>query len=273
MRLAAAMLAACLAGCGAADLAPSTGAEPSVAPSASVTVDPVGPERVVGSAGGDRPSQPTMAARFAVALVDDHCADRDLAAPQPSDVVLTILDHTYALAPGYAPEDLVPASEAGLTGASGTKLVREVLLDDLRSLREAWEAAGLEVLVDSAYRSYASQAATFDAWAAQLGPAAALLRSARPGHSEHQLGTALDVSSPGWSGRFGDWAVESREGAWMAENAWRHGFVMSYPAGGEDETCFGYEPWHYRWIGREAAAEHRASGLSLRGYLERHAGS
>ena len=47
---------------------------------------------------------------------------------------------------------------------------------------------------------------------------------------------------------------------------------MSYPAGGEAETCFGYEPWHYRWVGREVAADHRESDLVLRAFLERFAG-
>jgi len=55
----------------------------------------------------------------------------------------------------------------------------------------------------------------------------------------------------------------------MAAHAWEYGFVMSYPFGSQALTCFSYEPWHYRWIGREAAAAHRASGLYLRQFLER----
>jgi D-alanyl-D-alanine carboxypeptidase len=58
----------------------------------------------------------------------------------------------------------------------------------------------------------------------------------------------------------------------MEENAWRYGFVMSYPAGSQADTCFSYEPWHYRWIGRDAAAAHRTSGLQLRRFLERYVG-
>jgi D-alanyl-D-alanine carboxypeptidase len=138
-------------------------------------------------------------------------------------------------------------------------------------MRLAWSAAGLTIELESAYRSYASQAATFNSWVARLGYGAALLRTARPGHSEHQLGTAIDVVSPGWSGRFGDWAAETAEGAWMAAHAWEYGFVMSYPAESTEETCFGYEPWHYRWVGRDVAADHRASGLPLRRFLERYA--
>jgi D-alanyl-D-alanine carboxypeptidase len=219
-----------------------------------------------------RPAEPPIPVRYDAALLADHCVDRDVPAPPSTDVALTVLDRSYALAAGYAPSDLVPASSAGLTGSSGTKLVRSVIVGDLAAMAAAWREAGLSVIVESAYRSYANQAATFESWVARLGYAGALVRSARAGHSEHQLGTAIDVTSPGWSGRFGDWAVESPEGAWMAENGWRYGFVMSYPAGSQDETCFGYEPWHYRWIGREAAAEHRSSGLPLRQFLERHVG-
>ena len=132
-------------------------------------------------------------------------------------------------------------------------------------------AAGLSMIVESAYRSDAAQQATFDSWVARLGVAEALRRSARPGHSEHQLGTAFDLTSPDWGGRFGDWAAESAEGRWMVEHGWEFGFVMSYPAGAEALSCFGYEPWHWRWIGREAAAAHRASAEVLRTFLVRSA--
>jgi zinc D-Ala-D-Ala carboxypeptidase len=220
-----------------------------------------------------RPAQPVLVARYEAAMVTDPCVDRALAAPPATDIVFTVLDRTYALPAAYVPDDLVPAAEAGVTGPSATKLVRAVLVDDLRAMREAWDAAGLTIAIDSAYRSYADQAATHAAWVDRIGREQADLRTARPGHSEHQLGTAIDVSSPGWSGRFGDWARETAEGAWMAEHAWRHGFVMSYPAGAEARTCFGYEPWHYRWIGREAAAEHRESGMTLREFLERYVGA
>lgn len=214
-----------------------------------------------------RPQQPLLTARFESLLIADYCVDRDVPAPPASDPILTLLDRTYALGSDAVPPDLVAASAAGMTGNSGTKLVRAALLDDLAAMRAAWEAAGLTVLIESAYRSYGAQASTFNSWVAQLGYATALVRSARPGHSEHQLGTTFDFTSPGWGGRFGDWAVESPEGAWLAAYAWEYGFVMSYPLGSQSTTCFSYEPWHYRWIGRPAAAEWRASGLTLHAYL------
>ena len=247
---------------------------PAAGGAATAVPQPVGggPELLIPAA-ATRPAVPSMSARYSTPLVTDHCVDRDLAAPPVADPVHAVLDRSYALAPDDAPPDLVEASAAGFDGASGARLVRSALIADLGAMRGAWQAAGLTIVVESAYRSYEDQAATFDAWAASIGHEAALLRAARPGHSEHQLGTAIDVTSPGWSGRFGDWAVEAAEGAWMAAHAWEYGFAMSYPAGGQDDSCYGYEPWHYRWIGREAAAEHRRSGLVLRRFLERYLAS
>ena len=248
---------------------PSATPQPSPVPARAPAAVAEGPELVDPPAPAPRPAQPTIDVRLVAALPPDYCVDRDLRAPAAADPALVVLDRTHALAPDAAPSDLVPASVAGLTGASGAKLVRAVIADDLAAMRAAWEAEGLTVQVDSGYRSYASQADTFDEWVGRLGHAEALMRSARPGHSEHQLGTALDLTSPGWAGRFGDWATESAEGAWLAAHAWEYGFVMSYPSGGQAETCFSYEPWHYRWIGRDLAAAHRASGRSLRAFLER----
>lgn len=267
---AAGVLALLLTACAIpASPVPSAAAPASAATAVAVPAAVMpGPERIVASLPLARPDQPVLAARYEVALLADHCLDRDLPAPPATDVVFSVLDRSYALPATYVPDDLVVASAAGLTGVSAAKLVRSVIIDDLAALRAAWEAAGLTVVIESAYRSYASQAATFNRWSAQLGAAAALLRTARPGHSEHQLGTAIDVSSPGWSGRFGDWGRESVEGAWMASHAWEYGFVMSYPSESQANTCFSYEPWHYRWIGREAAAAQRASGLELRQFLE-----
>ncbi len=265
----AASLAACGTGQARTDGAPSL-AIPPVPP---VTRPPVAeaarPELLAGADPIQRPAQPPMVADLRTALVADHCVDRDLPAPAATDEALTVLDRSYALATSYVPPDLVPASQAGIGGSSGTKLLRAGVMEDLAAMFAASRAAGLDLVIESGYRSWANQAATFDSWAARIGYAAALVRSARPGHSEHQLGTALDLTSPGWGGRFGDWGSETSEGAWLAEHAWEYGFVMSYPFGTQDATCFSYEPWHYRWIGRAAAAEHRASGLTLREFLAR----
>lgn len=178
----------------------------------------------------------------------------------------TLLDTLYALPEGYAPGDLVPVTEAGV--GTDAMQVRGLMMPDLRALLSAAEAAGVRLEVQSAYRSYSYQETTFAGWVAQDGLEAALKTSARPGHSEHQLGTALDFRSadgpPAWE--LSDWR-ETPEGAWLTDNAPRFGFVMSYPEGKEAVTCYNYEPWHYRYLGRAVAAEVQASGLSLREWL------
>lgn len=274
--VAPAMLVILLAACVATDMPAVDATSPSARPPTAAPAGPDsndGPERLAGLPTLDRPPQPMMSAAYRLDLVSDHCVDRDLSTPPAADPHLAVLDRSYGLPADYVPGDQVAASAAGLTEASGTKLLSAAMVDDLAAMVQAWEAAGLTISIDSAYRSYAGQIATFEMWVARVGSVEALERTALPGHSEHQLGTALDLSSPGWSGRFGDWAADSTEGAWMAANGWEYGFVMSYPNGARESTCFPYEPWHYRWIGREAAAAHRASGLDLRRFLERYLGA
>lgn len=260
-----------LTGCGTATSAPgASGPTSRPVPMAASHAPPVaiGAELIAEPARLVRPPQPALLPRFEERQPGGHCVGRDVSAALEVDPILAPLGPAHALPATYLPADLVPAAEAGFTGPSATKLLRSVVVEDLRALRAATEAAGLTLTIESAYRSYASQAATFESWVARLGHEAAVRRVAPPGHSEHQLGTAIDVLSPGWTGRFGDWAAETAEGAWMSANAWRYGFVMSYSTGAEADTCFGYEPWHYRWIGRSEAGLHRESGQALRTYLE-----
>lgn len=141
-------------------------------------------------------------------------------------------------------------------------------MPDLKALLKAAEDDDIRLEVQSAYRSYSYQVQTFDSWVAQDGYEATLKISARAGHSEHQLGTALDFRSVdgGLAWEQDDWKA-TPEGAWMADNANRFGFVMSYSAGEERTTCYSYEPWHYRYVGRDVANRVQASGLTLREWL------
>jgi len=178
-----------------------------------------------------------------------------------------LLDTSYRLPQTPDPPDLVSVRGAGF---ASDHRVRAVLVDDLRALRLAAEAAGVALAVQSAYRSYAYQHQVFDGWVARLGTAQALRVSARPGHSEHQLGTAIDFRSRGGAAPWDvdDWG-RTPAGAWLMAHAHHYGFVLSYPAGEEARTCYDYEPWHYRWVGREQAAQVHAAGVPLRVWLWR----
>jgi D-alanyl-D-alanine carboxypeptidase len=178
---------------------------------------------------------------------------------------ISLLDTIYHLPASYAPADLV---DSGTAGVNGGYLVRTLLAEDLEAMAADARAAGAPIQLVSGYRSHAQQQATFDYWVSVGGYEQALRTSARAGHSEHQLGTAIDVTSEGglapWE--YADWAA-TPAGAWMAANAWRYGFVMSYPRGSFDLTCYDYEPWHYRYVGRSLAADIHASGLTPRQVL------
>ncbi|HEX8024568.1 MAG TPA: M15 family metallopeptidase [Candidatus Limnocylindrales bacterium] len=181
------------------------------------------------------------------------------------DWSVTLVDTILRVPSTYVPPDLVSTSEAGIAGGGQ---VRAVALADLTALTAAASAAGNPIAVQSAYRSYTQQKATFDHWVDVDGYKGALKVSARPGHSEHQLGLAIDFKSddggPPWEGS--DWA-QSPAGAWMKANAWRYGWVLSYPKNDFTKVCYSYEPWHYRYVGRDLAALIHHSGLTTREYL------
>jgi zinc D-Ala-D-Ala carboxypeptidase len=189
-----------------------------------------------------------------------------LTAPRGYDAWATTLVDTILRVPtSYVPPDLVPVSQAGL---AGTGQVRALVIDELRALAQAARAANAPISVESAYRSYADQEVVFEHWVARVGYARALKATARPGHSEHQLGLAIDFkadpSSP--AGPFGS----SAAGIWMSEHAWQYGFVMSYPAGDAAITCYRSEPWHFRYVGPALAREIHLSGLTPRAFLWTH---
>ncbi len=177
----------------------------------------------------------------------------------------TLLDTTFALPGDYAPTDLVSVSEAG---SSAGELVRSFVIPDLSALLRASQRAGNPVDVLIGYRSFARQQALFREHVRQFGYQQALAKTARPGHSEHQLGTTLDFRTEGQVDVPEDWESQPA-GAWMAANAWKFGFVMAYPRDRESVTCYAYEPWHYRYFGRTVAARIHSSGLTPREFLWR----
>jgi D-alanyl-D-alanine carboxypeptidase len=185
-----------------------------------------------------------------------------------TDWATMVLDTRFKVGPDDRPRKLVSVRKAGIGTVLGARIIPEAI-DDLRSLHEASVAAGAEVVIRTAYRSYAQQASVFRSWVATAGERTARTVSARPGHSEHQLGSALDFAGAGdpkapWE--HADWAT-TKPGRWLMRHAWEHGFVLSYPDGMTDRTCYAYEPWHYRYVGRGLAAAIEESGLTPREYL------
>ena len=176
----------------------------------------------------------------------------------------TIVDTTSRLPNGYVPPDLVPVSRAGLSGGGS---IRRIAIADLKALVKAGRKAAVRLAVESAYRSDAQQQRTFAEWVRTSGEPEARRFSARAGHSEHQLGTAIDFKAAGGGSPWTQAFARSRHARWLAANAWRFGWIQSYPPGAETQTCYGAEAWHYRYVGRDVAAEVHASGMTLRAWL------
>lgn len=120
---------------------------------------------------------------------------------------------------------------------------------------------GLSLYICSAYRSYADQEYQYNIFANERGTQAADEVSARPGHSEHQTGLAIDVNSTEFS------FEDTEEAKWLAEHCTEYGFIIRFPKGKEKCTGFEYEPWHIRYLGVETAKKVTESGLCLEEYL------
>lgn len=152
----------------------------------------------------------------------------------------------------FAADDLVPVPvpyvyAPTLRATAATAIVR--IFDDFE------EETGLTMQAQSAYRSYGAQVGTYNNWVAQLGQEGADLTSARPGHSEHQTGLAIDISALPAKCSLDQCFADTPQGKWLAKNAWKYGFILRYPEGMTDITGYEFEPWHYRFVGKALAEE------------------
>jgi len=175
---------------------------------------------------------------------------------------LTLLDTRYRLDKDYVPPDLVSARRAGFAKKF---LVRELVIDALTRLAKAAAKAGHQVGIVAAYRSFDQQASLYNI-RKESGDAGLLADTAVPGHSEHQLGTTIDFKSAGAADVDVSWA-QTKTGRWMANNAWKFGFVMSYPKGKLGVACYPWEPWHFRYFGTGVAQHIHDSGMTVREFL------
>jgi zinc D-Ala-D-Ala carboxypeptidase len=133
----------------------------------------------------------------------------------------------------------------------------------LARLLRAGDAARLGFKIASAFRSYGYQAQVHDAVVAGEGAAAADRVSARPGHSEHQTGLAVDLVTPAHPRcDFSACFAATPAGRWLAENAWRYGFIVRYTRANQAITGYAPEPWHLRYVGRPLAAAMRAARIT-----------
>ncbi len=184
------------------------------------------------------------------------------------DDLLVLVNKEYQLPSKYTPSDLVSASLSGIRKGESF-LLRNILINDLKELVTAATADGIDLSIRSGYRSYSTQVSTYNYWLSVNGGSISATDkiSARAGHSQHQLGTAVDFSSSEIQDGLGGVFSSTKASVWLANNAWKYGFVISYPSGYESVTGYNYESWHYRYIGKTYAQEVHTSGIILELYL------
>ena len=193
------------------------------------------------------------------------------------DDLLSIVTQTFALSREFKPDDLVSLAdyfEFRITRGYPTQ-VREIIIGPLAEMISDMRAAGLDPYIISGYRSYASQEEAYQKWLQEEPDRVAIL-SARPGHSEHQLGTTVDFGSYSLidyiddsfspNTQFHTFFYKTPEGAWLLENAHNYGFTLSYPLEAFGITGFYYEPWHYRYVGVGNATVLHENRVSLTEY-------
>lgn len=156
---------------------------------------------------------------------------------------ILIANKSYSLPSDYAP-DFLPETQAAFDEMEADASV-----------------LGLELYISSGFRSYEYQSQIYNNYVARDGQAEADTYSARPGHSEHQTGLALDLNTIDIS------FENTAEYEWLRENAHKYGFIIRYPEGKEHITGYQYEPWHLRYLGKEIAEDVYESGLCLEEYL------
>jgi len=169
----------------------------------------------------------------------------------------SLLDPMYRLSSSYKPTNLVAITWLGVITPKGGYLLKREAADALSAMFAAAKVSKISLKILSAYRSYSAQVQVFAKWVAKSGLQQARKYSAVPGHSEHQLGTTVDLGSltgVAWSNpKF----PTSPTALWLESNAYKFGFIRSYPAGTANIalSCYGAEAWHWRYVGKSLAYE------------------
>jgi zinc D-Ala-D-Ala carboxypeptidase len=171
-----------------------------------------------------------------------------LAERKADPMLLYRVDKTQALPTGYVPPDLVALDGKGLSVSRPGHRLRASAFRAIKAMDAAARTDGVTLLVSSSYRSYEYQVEVWNRGVAAEGETATAAVIAKPGHSQHQLGEAIDFGS------ITDAFAQTKASRWLSANARRFGFSLSFPKGMSEVTGYAWESWHYRYIGKAAAA-------------------
>ena len=180
-----------------------------------------------------------------------------------------LVNRNHPLDSSYVPSDLVPVNiPFAYISTDQRNYLSAPAANALEALFEAGTNEGLNLIGVSGYRSYDRQKMIYEQNVAVKGEEEANLYSAMPGQSEHQTGLAIDISTPSIFSTLTTDFENTPEGRWLADNAYRYGFILRYPAGKEHITGYAYEPWHFRYVGVPLATYMKNMNLTLEEYVQ-----
>ena len=183
--------------------------------------------------------------------------------------MLVLVNKEQALPSDYVPADLViPNVEFSFTGEFERNFMREEAAIQLEHLFHDALENGIEVFAVSGYRSYNRQDTIYTNNLKRWGEERTNAVSAVPGHSEHQTGLSMDITSRSVGLQLTQDFGEVEEGIWIKENAHKHGFIIRYLKGKEEITGYIYEPWHLRYVGKDAATYIYENNLTLEEFFD-----
>jgi len=161
-----------------------------------------------------------------------------------------LVNKYHYLDSSYAPDDLVTISTTYAWGTYGSQKVNKTTYDAFMKLWKASNNEGYYLMVSSSYRTHDKQDQVYKDYQDSKGTDYADSIAARPGHSEHQTGYTIDMFEKGSTQKTFH-TTESYN--WLINNAHKYGFILRYPEDKVEVTGYGFESWHYRYVGVEAA--------------------
>ncbi|AJH00672.1 D-alanyl-D-alanine carboxypeptidase [Clostridium beijerinckii] len=178
---------------------------------------------------------------------------------------ILLVNEKHGLSGNYTPEGLsIPNIPFSNGSDDEEKHVAGTVVKPLEELVNAAKKDGIILLGNSGYRSYKSQEDIYENRVISQGKKLADAYVAKPGFSEHQTGLCIDITNK--NGYFGK---GTKEADWLAKNCYRFGFIIRYPYGKKSVTGIEYEPWHIRYVGKEAAKYIHDNGITLEEYLQK----
>lgn len=166
------------------------------------------------------------------------------------DSITVLVNKSHPLPKTYKPINLtLPLVPFDTDEYSDKKLLRLEAAKALEKLFILAEKDQISLCAISGFRSYERQNEIYQYNLTEHGILHTSLYSAKPGYSEHQTGLAMDISTPSVNYALECYFGETREGIWLAENAYRCGFILRYPKDKVAVTGYAYEPWHLRFVG------------------------